>query len=215
MDAYIVDAVRTPVGRFGGALADVRVDDLAATCVRALLDRSGVSADAVEDVVLGCVNASGEAAGNLGRNVVLAAGLPVTVPGATVNRFCGSGLSAVNSAAHAVAAGQADIVIAGGAESMTRGTWIQSKPVGIAFPRGPLEARDGMMSGSAGPKHPRVIAEGWDLTMPATAHNVAQRYGITREDADRFAARSQQRAADAARSGPLPGRGRPRRRSRD
>ena len=136
MDVYIVDAVRTPVGRFGGALADVRVDDLAATCVRALLDRSGVSADAIDEVVLGCVNASGEAAGNLGRNVVLAAGLPVTVAGATVNRFCGSGLSAVNDAAHAIAAGQADLIVAGGAESMSRGTWIRTSQSATRFRAG-------------------------------------------------------------------------------
>ena len=190
MDAYLVDAVRTPVGRFGGALADVRVDDLAAKCVGALLDRSGLDPGAVEEVVLGCVNVSGEAGGNLGRNVVLAAGLPVDVAGRPES-LRGSGLSAVNSGACAVAAGQADIVIAGGAESMTRGTWIQNKPVGSAFPRGSLEARDGMMSGSAGPKHARVIDAGWDISMPATAANVARRYGITREEADRFALRSQ------------------------
>jgi acetyl-CoA acetyltransferase family protein len=96
-----------------------------------------------------------------------------------------------------VAAGQADVVIAGGAESMTRGTWIQNKPVGSAFPRGPLEARDGMMSGAAGPKHAHVIEAGWDISMPATAVNVARRYGITREQADRFALRSHERAAAA------------------
>jgi acetyl-CoA acetyltransferase family protein len=201
VDAYLVDAVRTPVGRFGGALAEVRVDDLAATCVRALLDRTDLDPSVVEEVVLGCVNVSGEAAGNLGRNVVLAAGLPVEVAGATVNRFCGSGLSAVNSTACAVAAGQAEVAIAGGAESMTRGTWIQTKPVGSAFPRGSLEARDGMMSGAAGPKHPRVIEAGWDLPMPATAANVARRYGITREAADAFALRSHQRAAAASGEG--------------
>ncbi|HEU4586767.1 MAG TPA: 3-oxoadipyl-CoA thiolase, partial [Gemmatimonadaceae bacterium] len=130
----IVDALRTPIGRHGGALARVRPDDLAAVVIRALLDRTGVEAGSVDDVILGCANQAGEDNRNVARMALLLAGMPVTVPGQTVNRLCGSGLQAVVSAAQAVRAGEGECFVAGGVESMSRAPWVTLKPE-EAFPR--------------------------------------------------------------------------------
>ena len=127
-EAWIVDAVRTPIGRYGGALASVRPDDLAAAVIRAVVDRTGIDPAAIEDVILGCANQAGEDNRNVARMALLLAGLPVEVGGLTVNRLCGSGLQAINSAAHAISAGDGDVFIAGGVESMTRAPYVALKP---------------------------------------------------------------------------------------
>src|SRR5512138_841585 len=127
-EAWIVEAVRTPVGRYGGALASVRPDDLAALTIRAVVDRAGIDPAHVEDVILGCANQAGEDNRNVARMAVLLAGLPVEVAGQTVNRLCGSGLHAVSAAAHAIRAGEGDIFVAGGVESMSRAPWVMLKP---------------------------------------------------------------------------------------
>src|SRR5690348_6001737 len=127
-EPWIVDAVRTPIGRYGGALASVRPDDLAALAIRAVVDRSGIDASVIEDVILGCANQAGEDNRNVARMSALLAGLPVEVAGQTVNRLCGSGLQAVNAAAHAIAVGDGDVFVAGGVESMTRAPYVMLKP---------------------------------------------------------------------------------------
>src|SRR3954463_1278650 len=136
--AWVVEPVRPPIGRYGGALAAVRPDDLAATAIRAVVDRSGIDPTVIEDVILGCANQAGEDNRNVARMAALLAGLPVEVGGLTVNRLCGSGLQAVNSAAHAIAVGDGDVFIAGGVESMTRAPYVMAKP-SAAFDRGPRE----------------------------------------------------------------------------
>jgi acetyl-CoA acetyltransferase len=140
-DPWIVDAVRTPIGRSGGALAGVRADDLAAAVIAAVVERSGIDPVLVEDVILGCANQAGEDNRNVARMAVLLAGLPVEVGGLTVNRLCGSGLQAVNSAAHAIAAGDGDVLIAGGVESMTRSPYAMLKPA-EPYARGTRELVD-------------------------------------------------------------------------
>ncbi|MBT2485194.1 MULTISPECIES: thiolase family protein [unclassified Microbacterium] len=198
VDVFLVGGVRTPVGRYGGALADVRPDDLAALAVREALDRAGVPDAAVDEVILGAANQAGEDNRNVARMAVLLAGLPDTVPGVTVNRLCASGMSAIALAAQAIRAGDADVIVAGGAESMTRAPWVQAKPqrawgkpgesfdtsIGWRFTNPRLRARDKATS-----------------SMPETAEEVARRDGITREDADAFALRSQQRAIAAIDAG--------------
>src|ERR1700756_14378 len=134
-DALIIDAVRTPIGRYAGALSSVRPDDLAAAVVKAVVERTGVDPSSVDDVIFGCANQAGEDNRNVGRMAALLAGLPVTVPGQTVNRLCGSGLEAVRSAAHAIAAGEGSVFVAGGVESMSRAPWVMLKP-GEGFARG-------------------------------------------------------------------------------
>jgi 3-oxoadipyl-CoA thiolase len=196
-EALIVDACRTPVGRYGGALAGVRPDDLAATVVRALVERTGVDPEAIDDVILGCANQAGEDARNVGRMAALLAGLPVTVPGQTVNRLCGSGLEAVRSAFHAIRAGEGEVFVAGGVESMSRAPWVTLKPA-EAFPRGAPETADSALGWRF--TNPAFPPE-WTVSMGETAENVAERYGITRQDQDAFALRSQQRAAAAIAAG--------------
>ena len=138
-ETWIIDAVRTPIGRYGGALAPVRPDDLAAVVVRAIVDRTGIDPAIVEDVILGCANQAGEDNRNVARMAALLAGLPVEVAGQTVNRLCGSGLQAVNAASHAIAAGDGDVFIAGGVESMTRAPYVLLKPE-AAYDRGARDA---------------------------------------------------------------------------
>src|SRR5919197_5593014 len=140
-EAWIVEAVRTPVGRYGGALASVRPDDLAALTIRAVVDRGGVDPELIEDVILGCANQAGEDNRNVARMAVLLAGLPVEVAGQTVNRLCGSGLQAINAAANAIAVGDGDVFVAGGVESMTRAPYVLAKP-GEAWSRGERELFD-------------------------------------------------------------------------
>jgi 3-oxoadipyl-CoA thiolase len=192
-DALIVDAVRTPIGRHGGALARVRADDLAAIPLRALLERTSVDPATIDDVLLGCSNQAGEDNRNVARLALLLAGIPVTVPGQTVNRLCGSGLQAIVSASHAIKSDEGSCFIAGGVESMSRAPWVTLKPE-TAFPRGAPAVADTTLGWRfANPKFP---AE-WLISMGETAEEVATRCHISREDQDAFAAESQRRTAQA------------------
>ncbi len=197
-DCWIVGAVRTPVGRYGGALSSVRPDDLAAAAIRGLLERTGVPGEDVEDVILGAANQAGEDNRNVARMALLLADLPVTVGGVTVNRLCGSGLEAVNQANRAIRLGEGDVMIAGGVESMSRAPLVMAKPE-RAFPRGNGTVYDTtigwrFVNAELAKRYPPE-------SMGETAENVAERYGVSREDQDRFALRSQQRAAAAIREG--------------
>ncbi|MFC0039726.1 thiolase family protein [Actinomadura rayongensis] len=208
-DVFIVDAVRTPVGKYGGALARVRPDDLAAHAVRELLARSPALDPArVDDVVLGNANGAGEENRNVGRMAALLAGLPVTVPGATVNRLCSSGLEAVIQAARAVAVGEASVVVAGGVESMSRAPWVVPKPE-RAFPAGAPE----MFSTTLGWRmvNPRMEPQ-WTVALGEGAELVADKHEITQADQDAFALASHRKAARAWKDGlfdaesvPVPG----------
>jgi acetyl-CoA acetyltransferase family protein len=192
----VLSAVRTPVGRRRGALSHVRVDDLAALVIREAVMRSGVGNGDVDEVFAGCVNASGEAMGNLARVAARLAGLPAAVPGVTLNRWCGSGLSALAAGAQQIAAGAADVVVAVGAESMSRSTWPVPMP-DRPFAGGRLVARDAMFSGAGGPQHPALEASGDMVEMPDTAQELVRRYGLSREALDAWTLRSHQRAAEA------------------
>jgi 3-oxoadipyl-CoA thiolase len=195
--AVIVDAVRTPIGRHGGALARVRPDDLAATAIRGLLDRVRVEPARIDDVILGCANQGGEDNRNVARMALLLAGLPVEVPGQTVNRLCGSGLQAVVSAAQAIRAGEGECIIAGGVESMSRAPWVMLKPED-GFPRtAPAVADTTVGWRFVNPKLPKE----WTISLGETAEEVARRYGITREEQDAFSLESQRRAACAMADG--------------
>ncbi|HET7229775.1 MAG TPA: acetyl-CoA C-acyltransferase [Longimicrobium sp.] len=196
-DALIIDAVRTPIGRYAGALSSVRPDDLAATVIRSLVERTGVNPSLVDDVVFGCANQAGEDNRNVGRMAALLAGLPVTVPGQTVNRLCGSGLEAVRSAAHAIKAGEGSVFIAGGVESMSRAPWVMLKP-GEGFARGVPEMADSLLGWRfVNPKMPKE----WTVALGETAEIVAEEYHVSREDQDAFAFASQQRSARAIAEG--------------
>ena len=201
-EAWIVEAVRTPIGRYGGALASVRPDDLAALVVRAVVDRSGVDAALVEDVILGCANQAGEDNRNVARMAALLAGLPVEVAGLTVNRLCGSGLQAINSAAHAIAADDGDVFIAGGVESMTRAPYVMAKPE-AAFARGAPEMHDTTLGWRF--VNPRLAATHYPYSMGETGENVAERWGVSRERQDAFALESQRRAVAAIDEGRFDG----------
>ncbi len=197
-DVVILDAIRTPVGRYGGALREVRPDDLAAHVVQAIVQRNGLDPEAIEDVVLGCTNQAGEDNRNVARMAVLIAGLPDHVPGQTVNRLCGSGMQAVHTATQAIASGYGDVYIAGGVESMTRAPFVLGKP-GAAFPRGPMLLQDTTLGWRF--PNPRLEARFPLYSMGETAENVAERYGISREAQDTFALESQERAAAATLDG--------------
>jgi 3-oxoadipyl-CoA thiolase len=197
-NAVIIEALRTPLGRYGGVLASVRPDDLAARVVAAAVERSGVDPSAVDDVILGCTNAAGEDNRNVARMAALLAGLPVTVPGVTVNRLCASGLEAVNQAARAVRVGDADLALAGGVESMTRSPLVTLKPE-CGFARGPMELVDTTIGWRF--VNPRMAERYSTVSMGETAENVAERYGIAREDQDAFALESHRRAVAAAEAG--------------
>ncbi len=192
--AVVLAAVRTPVGRYGGALSGVRPDDLAAIAIAGAVERSGVAPDEVEDVYFGCANQAGEDNRNVARMAALLAGLPESVGGVTVNRLCASGLSAVVAACHAVAAGDGDLFVAGGVESMSRAPFVYAKP-DKAFPRGNATAYDTTL----GWRFPNSrLEELFPLeSMGETGENVAERWGVSREDQDAFALRSQQRWAEA------------------
>jgi acetyl-CoA acyltransferase len=198
IEAFICDAVRTPFGRYGGALSSVRTDDLAALPIKALVSRNpGVDWSAVDDVIYGCANQAGEDNRNVARMAALLAGLPVDVPGATINRLCGSGLDALASAARMIRAGEADLVIAGGVESMSRAPYVMSKSEG-AF------ARDvQMFDTTIGWRFVNAMMKkqyGVD-SMPETGENVAAEFKVSRADQDAFALRSQQRALRAQGAG--------------
>lgn len=196
--AFICDAVRTPVGRLNGGLSAVRADDLAAIPLRALAERNpALDWSAVEDVILGCANQSGEDNRNVARMAVLLAGLPETVPGSTINRLCGSGLNAVGLAAQAIRAGEAELMIAGGAESMTRAPYVMGKAA-TAFDR--AQTIEDTTMGWRFINPALRAAYGVD-TMPQTAENVAEQWGVSREAQDAFALDSQTKAASALASG--------------
>jgi 3-oxoadipyl-CoA thiolase len=199
-DALICDAVRTPFGRYGGVLSAVRADDLAAITLRALMERNpGLEPAKIDDVILGCANQAGEDNRNVARMAVLLAGLPDSVPGTTLNRLCGSGLDAVAMAARTLRSGEAEIMIAGGVESMTRAPFVMGKSEG-AFGR--AHKLEDTTLGWRFVNPAMKAAYGLD-TMPETAEHVAAQYGISRTDQDYFALRSQQRAAIALRKGIL------------
>jgi len=193
-EAWIVAAVRTPVGRYGGALAQVRPDDLAALAIRAVVERSGIDPGRIEDVILGCANQAGEDNRNVARMAVLLAGLPVEVGGLTVNRLCGSGLQAVNSAAHAIAVGDGDVFIGGGVESMTRAPYVMAKP-DAAWDRGARELHDTTLGWRF--INPALAALHYPYSMGETAENVAERWAVERERQDAFALDSQRKAVAA------------------
>ncbi|HZR96580.1 MAG TPA: thiolase family protein [Gaiellaceae bacterium] len=198
--AVVLAGIRTPIGRYGGALSHVRPDDLAALVVREVVERSGVPADEIEDVWLGCANQAGEDNRNVARMAALLAGLPQSVAGVTVNRLCASGLSAVIGACHAVMCGDGDLFVAGGVESMSRAPFVLAKP-DKAFPRGNQVAYDTHL----GWRFPNPkMEELFPLeSMGETGENVAERYGVTREEQDEFALQSHRRWAAAAESGRL------------
>ncbi|APF39562.1 MULTISPECIES: 3-oxoadipyl-CoA thiolase [Chelatococcus] len=199
-EAFICDYVRTPIGRFGGALAGVRADDLAAVPLRALLARNAaLDAAAIDDVVFGCANQAGEDNRNVARMALLLAGLPESVPGTTINRLCGSGMDAVLAAARAIRAGEAEIMIAGGIESMSRAPFVMPKAES-AYSRH-AEIHDTTIGWRF--VNPLMKAQYGVDSMPETGENVAAEFGVSRADQDAFALRSQQRAAAAIASGRL------------
>jgi len=198
-EAYIVEALRTPMGAYRGALSGVRPDDLAAHVIGTAVERSGVDPERITDVYFGAANQSGEDNRNVARMAALLAGLPQSVPGATVNRLCASGLEAVNSAARAIKCGEGDFYLAGGVESMSRAPWVVEKPE-RGLPRGPQTMHDTTLGWRM--INPRMAELGVSTeSMGETGENVAERYGVSREDQDAFALRSHQRAVAARESG--------------
>jgi 3-oxoadipyl-CoA thiolase len=197
-EAWIVAALRTPFGRYGGALASVRPDDLAAAVIKALVDRTGIDPALIEDVILGCANQAGEDNRNVARMALLLAGLPVEVAGLTVNRLCGSGLQAVNSAAHAIAVGDGNVFIAGGVESMTRAPYAMLKPE-ASYERGARELVDTTLGWRF--VNPALAARHHPFSMGETGENVAEQMSIAREEQDAFALASQRNAAAAIAAG--------------
>ena len=199
-DAFICDAIRTPIGRYGGALKDVRADDLGAVPIKALIERNaGVDWRAVDDVIYGCANQAGEDNRNVARMSALLAGLPTDVPGSTINRLCGSGMDAVGTAARAIKAGEARLMIAGGVESMTRAPFVMGKAAS-AFAR-----QADIYDTTIGWRfvNPLMKRQYGVDSMPETAENVAVEFGISRADQDAFALASQQKAARAQQDGTL------------
>ncbi|MBB4518724.1 3-oxoadipyl-CoA thiolase [Paraburkholderia fungorum] len=199
-DAFICDAIRTPIGRYGGALKDVRADDLGAVPIKALIERNpGVDWQAVDDVIYGCANQAGEDNRNVARMAALLAGLPTNAPGATINRLCGSGMDAVGTAARAIKAGEARLMIAGGVESMTRAPFVMGKATS-AFSR-----QADIYDTTIGWRfiNPLMKRQYGVDSMPETAENVAVEFGISRADQDAFAMSSQKKAARAQRDGTL------------
>jgi 3-oxoadipyl-CoA thiolase len=197
-EAWIVDAVRTPIGRYGGELASVRPDDLAARAIEAAVERTGLDGSSVGDVFFGCTNGAGEDNRNVARMGSLLAGLPVEVPGVTVNRLCASGLEAVSQGARSIKVGDDDIVLAGGVESMTRSPFVTLKP-DRQFPRGNMT----MVDTTIGWRfiNPKMAERYSTESMGETAENVAEKYAVSREDQDAFALESHKRAIAAQEAG--------------
>jgi 3-oxoadipyl-CoA thiolase len=196
-EAWIIDGVRTPIGRHGGGLAGVRPDDLAALTIEALMKRTGVDPESVDDVLFGCINQAGEDNRNVSRMALLRSGLPVTVPGQTINRLCGSGMQAVLSAFHAISAGEGDVFIAGGVESMSRAPYVMLKP-SVGYQRGHPSTADTVLGWRF--PNPAFTPE-WTIGLGETAEVIAEEFGVTREAQDEFAAESQQRAERAIKAG--------------
>ncbi|HWX76228.1 MAG TPA: thiolase family protein [Candidatus Acidoferrales bacterium] len=199
-EAVIVEAVRTPMGRHSGILKDVRTDDLGAYIIAKLVEKTGINKEEIEDVYFGCTNQAGEDSRNVARNASLLAGLPYTIPGATVNRLCGSGLEAINQAGRAVETDHGDLFVAGGVESMTRGPWVMGKPAN-SFQRGDVTLYDS----SLGWRFPnKRMGELYSLINNGeTAENVAEKYHINRQDQDEFALGSHSKALKAQEEGRL------------
>jgi acetyl-CoA C-acetyltransferase/3-oxo-5,6-didehydrosuberyl-CoA/3-oxoadipyl-CoA thiolase len=196
--ALLIDAVRTPIGSYGGGLSTVRPDDLAALVIKKVVERSKIDPAVIEDVYFGAANQAGEDNRNVARMAALIAGLPETVPGCTVNRLCASGLEAINVAARMIETGMADVIIAGGVESMTRAPLVMLKPE-TAYARGNRELVDTTLGWRF--TNPKLAERYFPFSMGETAENVARRYGISREDQDQFALTSQQRAKRAMATG--------------
>ncbi|MGE6442379.1 3-oxoadipyl-CoA thiolase [Psychrobacter sp. NPDC078409] len=197
LDAYIYDGLRSPFGRYVGALATVRADDLVATVMKALVEKHQLSADIFDEVLLGSANQAGEDSRNIARNAALLAGLDVTTPGQTVNRLCASGLSTVVDAARSITCNEGDIILAGGVESMTRAPFVFAKT------EQPFSRDFKVFDTTIGSRfpNPKIIEQFGSDTMPQTGDNVAQKYGITREEADKFAAASQAKYQAAKQAG--------------
>jgi acetyl-CoA C-acetyltransferase/3-oxo-5,6-didehydrosuberyl-CoA/3-oxoadipyl-CoA thiolase len=199
-EAVIVEALRTPMGRHSGILKDIRTDDLAAYIIGKMIAKTGIDKEEIEDVYFGCTNQAGEDSRNVARNAALLAGLPYSIPGATINRLCGSGLEAINQAGRAVATDHGDLFVAGGVESMTRGPWVLAKPAN-AFQRGDVQ----MFDSSLGWRFPnKRMGELYSLINNGeTAENVAEKYQISRVDQDKLALASHQKAVKAQQDGRL------------
>jgi acetyl-CoA acetyltransferase family protein len=202
-EAFVLGGVRTPFTRYGGSLSHLRLDDLLGTVLASACERLDVDPDQIEDIAAGCVNPSHEGMGDLARWAALAAGFPDSAAGLTINRFCGSSLSATVMLAHAIKAGELGVGIACGAESMSRSGWACMKGDAPFSPRGPVILLDTMWAGAGGPPNPKLLARNAYISMIETAQNVADRYGLTREEIDAFCLRSQQNAKHARDSGRL------------
>jgi acetyl-CoA acetyltransferase family protein len=202
-DAFVLGGVRTPVGKYGGALSHIRTDDLLGQTMVAACERVGVPLDRIEDIAAGCVNVAHEGMGDIARWGALAAGFPDSVPAVTLNRFCASSLSAAISVAHAIRSDELGVGLAGGVESMSRSGWAYMKGEAPFSPRGPQLLLDTMWAGAGGPPNPSLLARDAYVQMIKTAQNVADKYELTREEIDAFALRSQQHAAAARDSGRL------------
>ncbi|HKA67128.1 MAG TPA: thiolase family protein [Solirubrobacterales bacterium] len=202
-DAFVLGGVRTPVGRYGGSLSHLRVDDLLGRTMVAACERLGVPLERIEDIVAGCVNPAHEGMGDIARWGALAAGFPDSVPAITVNRFCASSLSGAISIAHAIRSDELSVGLAAGVESMSRSGWALMKGEAPFMPRGPVFMLDTMWAGAGGPPNPALLARNAYIEMMQTAQIVADRYELTREEIDAFALRSHQHAAAARDSGRL------------
>src|SRR5438128_9756066 len=202
-DAFVLGGVRTPVGRYGGPLAPLRIGDLLGQTMVAACERVGVPLDRIEDITAGCVNVAHEGMGDIARWAALAAGFPDSVPAITVNRFCASSLSGAISIAHAIRSDELSVGLAAGVESMSRSGWALMKGDAPFMPRGPVLMLDTMWAGAGGPPNPTLLARNAYIEMMQTAQNVADRYELTREEIDEFALRSHLRAAAARDSGRL------------
>jgi acetyl-CoA acetyltransferase family protein len=202
-DAFVLGGARTPVGRYGGSLSHLRVDDLLGQTMAWACERVGVALDRIEDIAAGCVNPAHEGMGDIARWAALAAGFPDSVPAATVNRFCASSLTCAIQLAHAIRSDELDVGLAGGVESMSRSGWAFMKGEAPFMPRGPIFMLDTMWAGAGGPPNPKLLACDAYVEMMKTAQNVADRYELSREEIDAFALRSHQHAARARDSGRL------------
>jgi 3-oxoadipyl-CoA thiolase len=199
-EAVIVEAVRTPMGRHSGILKDIRTDDLGAYIISKLVDKAGINKEEIEDVYFGCTNQAGEDSRNVARNAALLAGLPYTIPGATVNRLCGSGLEAINQAGRAIQTDHGDLFVAGGVEHMTRGPWVMGKS-SVPFQRGDVTVYDSSLGWRF--PNPRMGELYSLINNGETAENVAEKYQVSRQDQDKFALGSHQRAVKAQAEGRL------------
>ena len=200
-DAFVLGGVRTPFGRYGGALSDVRTDDLLGQTMVWACERVGADLDRIEDIAAGCVNVAHEGMGDVARWAALAAGFPDSVPAATVNRFCASSLTCAIQITHAIRSGELGVGLAGGVESMSRSGWAYMKGDAPFMPRGPVLLLDTMWAGAGGPPNPKLLARDAYVEMIRTAQNVADHYSLSREQIDAFALRSHTKAAAARDSG--------------